>query len=112
MPSGFDFESDYNRAFPDRPPDRHAITFVNELRAFKRNMNRIKEKNMIPTKVTKKYYVGKSSVINSDWAHANLNDAISHGKALCESSEEDQIIVQVIRVIRVQKRPILVQTVK
>lgn len=62
-------------------------------------------------KVTKKFYVGKPNVVNSEWTHSTLAGAIEHGKNLASEQEEDQIIVQVVRVIRVQKRPVIVEKV-
>lgn len=82
------------------------------LNKFKPNIMIIQEKNMIPAKIVKKFYVGKASVVNSDWAHATLADAINHGKRLCEETEDEQIIVQVVRVVRIHKQPVIVETIK
>lgn len=65
-------------------------------------------------KITKKFYVGSQSMINgtrNDWAHTTLNGAIDHAKKIAEETEEDQIVVQIIRVVKRQKTPIIVEKV-
>lgn len=62
--------------------------------------------------IKKKFYVGSQAMkTNNDWAHSTLNGAIEHAKKLAEESDEDQIVVQIIRVVRRQKSPIIVEKV-
>jgi len=65
-------------------------------------------------KITHKFYVGARGMIDgsrNDWAHTTLKDAIEHAKNLAEETNEDQIVVQIIRLIRRQKPPFVVETV-
>lgn len=70
-------------------------------------------------KVPKKFnrfYVGSKSILpggsNPTWAKGTLKDAIAHATELCEATGEEQIVVQVIRVVRKKPQPVVVETVK
>ncbi len=78
------------------------------LHEYKRNKER---KTM---KITKKFYVGSRTMIDGsrlDWPHTTLNGAIEHAKKLAEESDQDQIVVQIIRLVRRQKTPIIVEKI-
>ncbi len=86
------------------------------------NNPRLRERLMAPQnnkKITKKFYVGspKMNPLSSDgtfyhtWAKASLELAIEAAKQKCEETGEPQIVVQIVRVIRPQKVPIVVEKV-
>jgi hypothetical protein len=60
-------------------------------------------------KVTKKFYVG-SRRLQPGWAKETLDEAIEHAKDLCEETGEAQFVVQVVRVVKLEK-PITVEEV-
>ena len=64
-------------------------------------------------KITKKYYVGAQHIANGDDKHCHevLANAIVEAKSKCESSGEPQIVVQIIRIIREKRSPIVVEKV-
>ena len=70
-------------------------------------------------KITKKFYVGSRTMNpNSsdgrryqEWAKKTLQEAIDHAKSLAEETEEDQIVVQIVRIVRKQKTPLIVEKV-
>ena len=71
-------------------------------------------RNELMGKITKKFYVGSRSMIDgsrSDWAKSTLQEAINHASELCSETDEEQIVVQIVRVIRPAKRPIVVEKV-
>jgi hypothetical protein len=88
---------------------------VDDYAYLERHMRNLKYRNKkeskMNLKVTKKFYVGKASVVNSDWAHETLQAAINHAKRLAEESETEQIVVQIVRVVRIPKRPVIVEKV-
>ena len=91
------------------PPDE---TFDQFLKRTKPNLrNKLVGKQM---KITKKFYVGSRSMIDGSrngWAKKTLNEAIQHAKELCNETEEEQIVVQIVRIVRPQKRPIIVEKI-
>lgn len=60
----------------------------------------------------KKFYVGSQTAPHSDWAHQTLKGAIEHAKRLVESTNTDQYVVQVVRVVKRAPRPIVVETLR
>lgn len=70
-------------------------------------------------KITKKFYVGspKMNPLGSDgsfyntWAKSSIEAAIEAAKEKCEETGEPQIVVQIVRVIRPQKQPIVVERI-
>ena len=89
--------------------------YYQELRNFRTNMEALSKKKvqMIPTKITKKFYVGSLSVFNSGNTHlkANINEAVNEAKQKCEETGDEQFVVQIIRVIRPERIPIKVEKV-
>lgn len=67
----------------------------------------------IPKKVERKFYVGSLSVFQpgNNHAKASLAEAVAEATRLAQDTEQDQIVVQIIRVVRLQKRPVSVQKV-
>lgn len=67
-------------------------------------------------KVERKYYVAHPRMKSptNDWAHATEEEAIEHAKSLLEADPhtEFQFIVKIIRVVRKQRTPITVESVK
>jgi len=68
-------------------------------------------------KITKKFYVASQSMHptharHSEWAHETLEEAIEHASELARDTEKDQIIVQIIKVVRPLKAPIEVVEVE
>lgn len=70
-------------------------------------------------KITKKFYVGspKMNPLSNDgtlyhtWAKSSIEAAIEAAKEKCEETGEPQIVVQIVRVIRPAKQPIIVEKV-
>jgi hypothetical protein len=70
-------------------------------------------------KITKKFYVGspKMNPLGNDgslyntWAKSSLEAAIEAAKEKCEETGEAQIVVQIVRVVRPQKQPIVVEKI-
>lgn len=62
-------------------------------------------------KITRKFYVGSSTVANSDWGHTTLEAAIQHAKSLCEENDTEQIVVQIVRRVKPANRPVIVEKV-
>lgn len=64
-------------------------------------------------KIKKRFYVGSvSTITNGDWTHRTIEEAIEHAKRLVEDSDEEQYIVQVIRVVRRKSTPVIVEKVE
>lgn len=69
------------------------------------------------TKIKNKFYVGspKMNPLSSDgsayriWSKATLAEAVEHAKEKCEETGEPQIVVQIIKVVRPQRSPIVVE---
>lgn len=75
-----------------------------------------KERKMITNKQVQdnKFYVGSTSIFNRNaegWGHPTLEEAIEHATALAQENESDQFVVQIVRVIRLQKAPVKVEEV-
>lgn len=62
-------------------------------------------------KITRKFYVGSSTVADSTWGHTTLDAAIQHAKTLCEENDTEQIVVQIVRRIKPARRPVIVEKV-
>lgn len=70
-------------------------------------------------KITKKFYVGspRMNPLSTDgtfyhtWAKSSLEAAVEAAKEKCEETGEPQIVVQIVRVVRPQKQPIVVEKV-
>lgn len=62
-------------------------------------------------KITKKFYVGSATVAESDWCHKTLEAAIKHAKQQAEETETNQIVVQIIRIVRIPKLNPIVEKV-
>lgn len=67
----------------------------------------------IPKRLTKKYYVGSSSVFNPGNTHlkATVDEAIAEAKDKLEQTGEEQFVVQIIRIVRPVKPEVFVQKV-
>lgn len=67
----------------------------------------------IPKKIERKFYVGAISVTSECNPHAKktLQEAVDESTKLAQETEQDQIVVQIVRVVRLQKRPVSVQKV-
>lgn len=65
-------------------------------------------------KLKKKFYVGSRTMKDQEngWGHTTLNGALEHAKQLAQEQEEDQIVVQIVRVVRRQKVPLIVEKVE
>lgn len=98
----------------------HPTDFDHYLRTNNPNLH--KELTMAPQnrkKITKKFYVGspKMNPLGPDgslyekWAKGSLDAAIEAAKQKCEETGESQIVVQIVRVIRPQERPIIVEKI-
>jgi len=65
-------------------------------------------------KIKNRFYVGSRSIVfggRTEWAHPTLEKAISHAKELVEETDAEQIVVQIIRVIKRKDSPITVEKV-
>lgn len=70
-------------------------------------------------KITKKWYIGspKMNPLSSDgtlynqWAKGSLEAAIQAAKDKCEETGEPQIVVQIVRVVRPAKQPVIVEKI-
>lgn len=80
-----------------------------------RKLEQIKEGNRmsIPKRLTKKYYVGSSSVFNPGNTHlkATVDEAIEDAKQKLDETGEEQFVVQIIRIVRPVKPEVSVQKV-
>lgn len=67
----------------------------------------------VPKKIDRKFYVGSLSVFapGNNHAKTSLAEAVAEATALAQNTEQDQIVVQIVRVVRLQKRPVSVQKV-
>lgn len=97
----------------DRLPSMdEEITFDGWLES---NNPKLRKKLMSPRnkKITKKFYVGAPHLIedNRDYCHTTLESAIAEAKEKCSESDEAQIVVQIIRIIRPAKAPVTVEKV-
>lgn len=69
-------------------------------------------------KITKKYYVASpmmnpsTGVHYNKWAKETLEEAIEHATQLAQDREEDQLIVQIIKIVKVQRIPVTVEEVE
>lgn len=64
--------------------------------------------------IKKRFYVGSRSMHPdgnryNDWAHDSLEKAIKHAKEVAEENEEDQIVVEIVRVVERKKVPLIVR---
>jgi hypothetical protein len=81
------------------------------------NNPKLRNELMGTKKITRKFYVGsrKMNPLSSDgshydeWGKVTLEQAIEHAKEICEETGESQIVVQIVRVIKPQKVPIVVE---
>lgn len=70
-------------------------------------------------RLKKKFYVaspamnplGKNGRNYETWGKETLDEAIEHAKKLCEDTGEPQIVVQVVRVVRQKKPPMIISKV-
>lgn len=63
-------------------------------------------------KITHKFYVGSPHLIDhSPYTKKTLAEAIIAASEKAQETEQDQIVVQIVRVIRVKKCPIVVEKV-
>lgn len=54
-----------------------------------------------------RYYVGHPSVLDRNWGHATLGDAINHADEVMAEQERDEVfIVQIIRIVRRRRAPV------
>lgn len=74
------------------------------------NRNNMKKKK--PEKITKRFYVG-SNRMATDWPKATLFEAVAHAKRLLDEDPDMQqaIVVQIVRVVRRQSTPLIVEKV-
>lgn len=90
-------------------------SFDIQMNAFRNKMEKLKEQNMntIPKNLKKRYYVGSLSVFSSGNTHlkATVNEAIADAKRKVDETGDDQFVVQIIRVVRKQATPIIVEKV-
>jgi hypothetical protein len=94
---------------------RHPTSFDEYLQQNNPNLR----EELVNKKITKKFYVGspKMNPLGSDgssyamWAKDTLEKAVQNAKELCEETGEPQIVVQIVRVVKPQKVPILVEKV-
>lgn len=70
-------------------------------------------KTDIPKKIDRKFYVGSLAVFSPGNGHAkaSLAEAVAEATKLAQDTEQDQFVVQIVRVVRLQKRPVSVQKV-
>lgn len=53
-----------------------------------------------------KFYVGSGSIFAKNWGHKTLEDAVEHATELAQEHESDQFVVEIVRVVRVEKAPV------
>lgn len=88
-------------------------------RYLQKNNPKLRKELMSTTKITKKFYVGSPSMnpLSSngrhynEWAKSTLEQAIAQAKEKCEETGEPQIVVQIVRVVKPQRTPIVVEKV-
>lgn len=82
---------------------------------FRSNMERLRKKNMltIPKTIKKRFYVGSLSVFQSGNNHlkTTLSEAVDNAKRKLEETDEEQFVVQIVRVVRREQKPIIVEKV-
>lgn len=65
--------------------------------------------------VKRQFYVGHPRVVeaqrNDNWGKTSLDEAVAHARQRVEQTGETQYVVKVIRVVRPQKVPVLVEVV-
>ena len=62
----------------------------------------------------KRYYIGSPKMLPGTqlyetWASADLNETIERAKKKCEDEGQDQLIVEIIRMVKVPKPPVKVE---
>ena len=100
----------------DMPPEDNEYDYFHG--RFTDKHYTIKSKKMKPVKLNK-FYVGAEHIAQAifdgrqdSWTSPSLEAAIAKGKQILEDDDKDcVIIVQIFRVIRRQKSPIVVQKV-
>ncbi len=82
---------------------------------FRSNMERLRKKNMltIPKTIKKRFYVGSLSVFQNGNNHlkTTLSEAVDDAKRKLEETDEEQFVVQIVRVVRREQKPIIVEKV-
>ena len=67
-------------------------------------------------KIKNRFYVAsRNTVLGIDarnWAKETLEEAIEHAREICEESDKEQYVVQVVKVIKPQRKPVLVEDVE
>lgn len=86
-----------------------------QMDAFRNRMKKLKEKNMssIPKTIKKRFYVGSLSVFQNGNNHlkTTLSEAVDEAKRKLEETDEEQFVVQIVRVVRREQKPIIVEKV-
>jgi hypothetical protein len=67
---------------------------------------------MAPRTRTKRFYVGHRPVLDSNHIKATLQEAIEHAVDRCNQTDQEQIVVQVVRIIRKRPQPVVVEVVR
>lgn len=70
--------------------------------------NRVLSKKLL---AANKFYVGSPSALVKNWGHPTLAKAVKHAEELTDSTNEEHFIVQIIRVVKYKKQPVIVEKV-
>jgi hypothetical protein len=106
-----DLDDAYDDAYEDR---NEAAAQLLRLRSFKNcGPDAAEKRKMISMALINqnKFYVGSRTALDRQWGHRKIEHAIEHAKKLIEDTDEDQFIVQIVRVVKREKTPITVKKV-
>lgn len=59
-----------------------------------------------------KFYVGSNSIFERNLGHETLEEAIEHAADLMKEDEDDKFIVQIVKIVRSERRPVKVEDVE
>lgn len=68
-------------------------------------------------KLEKKFYVASQRMAlgttgHETWAKETLEEAIAHATKLAQDTEKDQMVVQIVKMVLVQRVPVVVEDVE
>lgn len=71
----------------------------------------IRRMKMSKVTMTKRYYMGSESVVDSDFL-GTLSEATEKAKAAVERGDEVRYVVEVVRIVRRANQPVIVEEVR
>jgi hypothetical protein len=67
-------------------------------------------------KLEKRFYVASKATVENtngkNWMKPTLDEAIEHARDLCEDTDAVQYVVQVVKVVKPERKPVTVEDVE